>query len=211
MKTSFLTLALALSAATAVAQQVPMSVDPRTVPELKAEFARAAKLGLPEAPLVSRARLGYSYNASVKRIGDVMHALTDRMVMARNALTPVQADAELEAGANAIQSGVPERVLRNLRTAQPVRSLAVPIGVLQELVLRGVPWKQAAVKVDSMLKRNVADVQIALLGRDIQADIASGLAPSVALDVRSRGVLSLPQGAVQGSAVAPTTIRPPPR
>jgi hypothetical protein len=202
-------LALVLGAS-AGAQQSRTPQDPTTVPELRPEFERAVALGLPTAPLVSKARQGYLAPASPARIRDALRALTDRMVVARTALNPVQSDTELEAAAHALQTGIPERVLRELRAADPGRSLTVAIGVLQELVVRGVPLKQATASVEAMVRRQMADVVIASVGRNVQGDVASGLAPSVAMDVRSRGVLSLPQAAVAGPAVAPTTTRPPP-
>jgi hypothetical protein len=132
-------------------------------------------------------------------------------VKARTALQPVQNAAELEAGANALQVGISDAVLRDLRKVDRTRSLAVPIGVLHELVVRGVPLDQATTNVRAMLQRNLGDVVIAAVGRNVQGDVASGLAPSVAMDVRSRGVLSLPQAVAPGAAVAPTRTIPPPR
>lgn len=202
---------LSAVAASVAAQQPRVPADPASVPELRAEFERATSLGLPTGPLVAKARQGYLAPASPARIRDALRALTDRMVTARTALSPVHSELELEAGAHALQAGIPARVLRDLRAADPGRSLTVAIGVLQELVVRGVPLKQATASVDAMVRRQMADVVIASVGRNVQGDVASGLAPSVAMDVRSRGVLSLPQAAVTGPAVAPTTTRIPPQ
>jgi hypothetical protein len=200
---------LSVAAQPAGAQASRVGADPVAIPELRAEFERAAKLGLATEPLIAKARQGFVAAASTGRIRDAVRGLTDRLVKARTALQPVRSDAELEAGASALQSGIPDGVLRDLRKVDRNRSLAVPIGVLEELVVRGVPLKQAATNVQAMLRRNVGDVIIASVGRNVQGDVASGLAPSVAMDVRSRGVLSLPQAAAAGAAVAPTRIPPP--
>ena len=203
-------LGLALMGAEAVAQKSRAPVDPRTVPQLKAELDRAASLGFQVTPLYAVARNGALRAASTNEIRDAMRGLTDRLVSAREALTPVQGDGELVAGAMAIQVGVPPEVLQSMRALQRTRSLAVPIGVLQELVVRGVPVKKAAATVTQFIRANATDAAISAVASDMPALIAQGLAPSVALDLRSRGVLSLPQGLPQGAAVA-TNPKGPPR
>jgi hypothetical protein len=203
--------ALLFTAGPVASQQVRAPIDPATVPVLKAELDSAAKLGFSVTPLYAVARNGALRAASTKAIRDAMRGLIDRLVTARDALNPVQGDAELLAGADAIRSGVPDGVLRDLRAVQRTRSLAVPLGVLQELVARGVPVKKASATVAQFLRANATDAAITAVASDMPALIAQGLAPSVALELRSRGVLSLPQGLGQPSSVAPTTIRPPPR
>jgi hypothetical protein len=186
------------------AQQSRAAVDPASVPELKAEFDRAAKLGLSVEPLIAKARQGYFGLASTSKIRVAVHTMTDRLVTARQALDPVQGDAELLAGADAIQKGVPDEVLRQLRALQRTRSLAVPLGVLQDLVDRGVSVKDATASVTTLVKRNIADTQIASLSKNVQGDITQGLAPSVAMQLRLKGVLSLPQALAPAAAVAPS-------
>ena len=192
----------------AAAAQTHAPVDPATVPELRAEFARAEQLGLNVAPLIAKARQGYLASASTNRVRDAVRGMTDRLVAAREALAPVQADGELEAGANAMQHGVSRDALRQLRAIERSRSLIVPLGVLQDLVeVRGVSVKDAMATVVKLVRNRVADTQIAMLGRNVQGDVALGLAPSVAMEVRLKGVLSLPQGPLQGTAVAPNRQR----
>jgi hypothetical protein len=202
-------LALVLTSNGLAAQQARVPADPTTVPELKPEFDRATKLGLPIDALVASARKGYLLAVSTNKIREALRERTDRLVAAREALKPVQSNAELEAGANALQSSIPERELRELRRVAKGRSLEVPIGVLEELVASGVSPKQAADNVKQMISKNVADVHIASLGTFVQGDVASGLAPSLALDVRSKGVLSLPQAAATPLQVAPNSKIPP--
>ena len=201
--------AMMLSASFAMAQQTRVAVDPRTVPELKAEFDRALKLGLPVAPLDGKAREGYLKQASPKTIRDAVRDFADRMVKARDALKPNRGNAEIEAGAIALQYDIPAGVLRSLRQVEQRRSLAVPIGALTELYTRGVPLQKAAAQVESMLKLNVSDTQISALASLVQSDVAQGVAPTTALDLRSKGVLSAPQAPVAG--VAAPAVRPPPR
>lgn len=198
--------ALTMGASLAAAQQ-GRAVDPRTVPELKAEFDRALKLGLPTEPLDTKAREGFMKQASPKQIRDAVRGFADRMVEARDALKPSPSTAEIEAGVGALQADIPASVLRKMRQSQRNRPLEVPIGALTELVTRGVPLLKAVPQVESMLKSNTADVQIAALASLVQSDVAQGVAPTVAFELRSKGVLSLPQAPLAG--VAAPAIRPP--
>jgi len=51
-------------------------------------------------------------------------------------------------------------------------------------------------------------VQIAGLGAAVQADVAAGLAPDAALEVRARGVMSLLPSPAAAAALAPSGRRP---
>ncbi|HYV96228.1 MAG TPA: hypothetical protein VE967_02095 [Gemmatimonadaceae bacterium] len=195
---------LALHGGSVAHAQQPRTTDPASVPELKTEFDRAAKLGLNAEILVAKARQGYLGAASTGKIRSVVHAYTDRLVAARDALAPVHDDAELVAGAEVMQKDVPASVLRTLRAAQRTQSLVVAIGALQDLVeIRGVSVKQATDMVLTMVKNHATDTQIASVGQKVQEDVALGLAPSLAMEVRLKGVLSLPQGPAASPQLAP--------
>jgi hypothetical protein len=195
------TAALTLSFATTTSAQQTVP-DPRTVPELQSEFARAEKMGLPVEPLVAMARKGYWQDASDKQIRDAVRGYARRIERARTALRPAR-PAEMLAGADALNAGVPERVLKSLRAAARTRSIEVPLGVLTELVSRGVPVANAAESVETLLKREALDAQMIALGNDVLGDVAAGVAPTVALDIRSQGVLSLLPAPGQAALVAP--------
>jgi hypothetical protein len=199
-------LGLVLTAA-AAAQEARVVNDPRTIAALRSEFDRAESLGLPVEPFVAKAREGYLKRGNDKQVRESMRNLADRMIRAREALKPIHSVAELEAGAVALQSGVTENVLRSLRSAGKTRSLEVPLGVLTELVTRQVPLPQAAARVKELMDRNATGAQMIAFGQGITSDIAAGLAPTVALDVRSRGVLSLLAAPAPAAALSP--IRPP--
>jgi len=198
--------ALTMGASLAMAQQGRV-VDPRTVPELKAEFDRAEKLGLPLDALDTKAREGFMKAASTKSVRDAVRDYADRMIKAREALKPTRGTAEIAAGADALQNDVPERVLRNLRQAQKNRSLEVPLGLLTELVVQGVPLQKATAQVESMVKAGIAESRMITVVAEVQRDVAQGVAPTTALDLRSKGVLSLPQAPAAG--VAAPAIKPP--
>jgi len=201
--------ALLLTAGLADAQGGRSAGDPTIVPELQAEFDRAEKLGLPVEPLMAKAREGYLKQASPKQVRDAVRGMADRMVKARKALQPVHGTAELVAGADALQQNIPESVLHELRAARRTRSIEVPLGVLTELVVRRVPLQRAVATVTLMLERDISERQMIVFGAGVQGDIAAGVAPTVALDIRSRGVLSLPQSPLQGTALDPLRVIPP--
>jgi hypothetical protein len=198
--------ALGAFAVPAHAQGRGSTPDLRTVEVLAYEFDRAVALGVPVAPLEAKAREGYLKGANTARVREAVRQLADRMVEARDALAPVHSAAEVHEGAKALQQGVPASVLRSLRATQRERSLEVSLGVLTELVVRKVPVQRAADEVTKMLRKNVSETVLIAFGRGVQGDISAGLAPTVALDIRSRGVLSLPQLPLSGAVLAP----PPP-
>src|SRR5256885_7244043 len=123
MMTTFLrralvaTAALTMGASLAAAQQGRV-VDPRTVPELKAEFDRARKLGLETEPLETQARKGYMMAVSPKTIRESVHNFADAMVRASQALKPARGTAEINAGALALRSDIPVEILRSLRQVE---------------------------------------------------------------------------------------------
>jgi len=194
---------LLVAAPSVNAQARASSHDLRSDATLAYEFDRAIALGLPVAALEAKAREGYLKGAGTVRVREVVRQLTDRMVEARDALAPVHSANEILEGAKALQQGVPASVLRSLRATQRERSLEVSLGVLTELVVRKVPVQRAAAEVTKMLQRNVSETILIAFGRGVQGDISAGLAPTVALDIRSRGVLSLPQLPLAGAVLAP--------
>jgi hypothetical protein len=207
MKRTMLVCGALVAAALTIEAKAQVSIpDPRHVPELQAEFARAEKAGLPVDDLVAVARKGYLLNYSAKEIRTAVRGAANRFDRARNALQPARGPGELRAGADAILAGVPERVLKNLRAAAPTRSIEVPLGVLTELVSKGASVTMAAERVELMLRRQAVDAYILALGSDVLGDVAAGLAPTVALDIRSQSVLSLLPAAGPAAAVAPNRI-----
>lgn len=201
MRTLVVALAFAGMTGRAVAQGE--MVDPSQVPQLKAEFDRAAKQNVPTAPLMATARHGMLIGVPTNKIRDAVRGYTDRYVTAREALSPSQGEAEIQAGADALQQNISKTVLKTMRTTFPQRSLTVPIGTLQILVSKGVDIKQAQKTVNAMLTRKDSDTRIASLSTEMQGLLTQGLAPSMAFDALSRGVLSLPQAPASGATLSP--------
>jgi hypothetical protein len=155
---------------------------------------------LPTDPLVDRALEGAMKRAAGARIRAAVSALAQRLEVARAALAPSPTDADIAAGAGALAVGVPRETLRTIRSIRPDRPVAVPLGVLTELVARSVPVDRAATLVVQLLRRGATSTQLVALGEDVQRDIAAGIEPGAAFDLRTRGVASTLPGATATEA-----------
>jgi hypothetical protein len=153
---------------------------------------------LPTDPLVDRALEGAMKRAPGARIRAAVFSLAQRLEVARNALAPSPTEADIAAGAGALGVGVPRETLRTIRSIQPDRPVAVPLGVLTELVARSVPVDRAATLVVQLLRQGATPAQLIALGEDVQRDIAAGIEPGAAFDLRTRGVASTLPGGAEG-------------
>lgn len=169
------------------------------------EYLDAARArGTPTEPLISRALEGVAFRASSKRIVQAMEALESRMRRSRDLLAPRATVDELAAAADALANGVPAGAIRDLRKAAPSRQITVELGVLTELVAKGVAPKQAAAMVRDLVARGVTGAQLTALNAAVQQDVALGVSPVAALELRGRGVMSLlPPSAAVNAAIRP--------
>ena len=88
------------------------------------------------------------------------------------------------------------------------KSVAMPLDVLTELVARGVPASNALQQITQLMRRGATPTHIAGLGASVQSDVAAGLTPDAALEVRARGVMSLLPSPAAAAALAPRGGRP---
>ena len=205
---TILTLAAALTLASLVS--VARAQDPRLAlirddamrDMVRRQVDLASNDGLPADPFLSKALEGVAKKASTKSIRKAMDALQRRMRRASDLLAPSPTIDELAAGADAIGVGAPERTLKQMRAAAPGRSIALELGVLTELVAKGVPPKQASKMVLDLMARGATGAQLTTLSGAVQEDVAAGLKPDAALELRGRGVMSLlpPPPSVQNAA-----------
>jgi hypothetical protein len=163
------------------------------------DSARAG--GLPVEPLVSKVLEGSAKGAPGPRIVQVVRALERALGDSRAALGAAATEAELVAGAAALQAGLAPGVLVELRRARGVRPLAGPLVVLADLVTRGVPPAAASDAVLRLARANAADASFAALRRDVERDIAAGAAPAAAAALRA--------GSLAPAPVAPAPTAPP--
>jgi hypothetical protein len=207
MKIRHLVSALALAAvpafaivrpAVAGAQADPRAGDPRTklaarldsgaVAAILPVIDAAAEQGLPIDPLVQKALEGASKRAPSDRIVTAVRRLSSQLATAKLAFGGAGSASELVAGASALQAGVRPEMLASLRAQRPEASLAVPLGVLTELIARGVPADTGAMAVTALLDAKVSDTQLVALRQDVERDIGVGAPPTTALIARSTGL-----------------------
>jgi hypothetical protein len=162
---------------------------------------------------VQKALEGASKRAPTDRIVLAVRRLSSQLGTARLALGTASTP-ELVAGASALQAGVRPEVLASLRDERPQASLAVPLGVLAELIARGVPADTGAMAVVALVDANVSDAQLVALRHDVERDIGIGAPPTTALIARTSGftedAFSLAGNSRTGNQ-AGTTTRPAPR
>ena len=188
---------------------LPGIADARARAAVEREIASAAAKGLPVRPLIAKAREGVTKQAAGERIRAAVASQARRLEQARDLLAPSPSEAELVSGADALAVGVPGPMLRQVRAAYPAgQSVAMPLDVLTELVARGVPAKHALEQITQLMMRGATPSQIASLGASVQTDVAAGLAPDAALEVRARGVMSLLPSPAAAAALAPSGRRP---
>jgi hypothetical protein len=201
--------ALGAQAAAGSSQPVRLAIpDAKIRQVVEREIARAVSRGLPASPLVAKAMEGVTKQAAPDRIRAAVASQAQRLEQARGLLAPTPSEAELVSGAEALAAGIPGAMLKQVRAAWPAQSVVMPLDVLTELVARGVPPKQALERVVTLMRRGATPVQIAGLGAAVQADVAAGLAPDAALEVRARGVMSLLPSPAAAAALAPSGRRP---
>ena len=184
---------VAVGARTAVAQDARLTLirDDATRDVVRQVLGAAIARGMPSDPLMSKALEGVAKKATPKRIREAMNALENRMRRANELLAPTRSVDEMAAGADALYAGVPEKTLKQMRAAAPNRPIAMELGVLTEMVANGVPPKQASKMLLDLMAHGATGAQLTALGSAVQGDVAAGLKPDVALDLRGRGVMSL--------------------
>ena len=175
---------------TSTLARLEQTLDPDTYRAVAQVIDGARERELPTDPLIDRALEGAMKRAPGPRIRAAVTTLAQRLEIAKKALAPAPTESDIAAGAGALSVGVPRETLRDIRALRPDRPIAVPLGVLTELVSRSVPVERATMLVVELLRRGATPPQLVALGEDVQRDIAAGIEPSAALDIRTRGVAS---------------------
>lgn len=151
-------------------------------------------VGLPVGPLIEKALEGSAKGASTDAIATAVRALATALAAARESLGAPSTPDELNAGAVALRLGARREDLTRLRAARSRGNLVVPLGVLSDLMARGVPTDTAA-RVVLALAAQADDEYLAFRQR-VDRDIDLGAAPvgSVigALNSSGRAALATP-------------------
>jgi hypothetical protein len=178
--------------------------DPQLRATVATELQLASTRGLPTAPLLAKALEGQLKAAPSERIRIALKSLAGRLEVARTKLGTAT-DAELIAAADALAAGVPPDALAAVRRVMPQRSVVLPIGVLTELVTRGVDPTRATREVLTLIGKGATAQQLLLLGTDVGNDVRRGSAANAALDLRVRGLMLV---LAPGMASTVTPARP---
>ena len=160
-----------------------LDASTRTAVVAIVDQARARRL--PVEPLVDKALEGASKRAASDRIIAVVRSLADDLAKARAALGPDASDAEVVAAANALRAGADPEALRRLHRQRARESAVVAMGVLSELIARGVPADTAASTVVAMREAGLGDDDLTDFRHDVEKDVALGAPPTAAMTVHA--------------------------
>ena len=202
-------LPLPMSAQDARAARLDGKLDVETRAVVLRTIDSARTRGLPMEPLVDKALEGATKKAAGPRIQAAVASLLGRLEAARDALAPNPTPRDIAAGADALAFGATREALKAMRAIRPNESVAVPLGVLTQLVASGVPVGRATRVVADLLRRGARDEQRIALNDDVRSYVAAGASPEVALDVRTRGlnaVLPPPGAAAVAGDALPTGL-----
>jgi hypothetical protein len=180
--------ATSIASAVARLEGIP---DPRVRRAVADVLADADRRGLPLEPLVAKALEGVEKEAPPARIEAAVRGMAARLATSRDALKPAVTEREVTAGADALAMGVPAEVLRGFRQLSRRRSTAVALGVLSQLVSRGVPVTQATEAVGRLMQRRASDAHLLALGQEVQRDLAHGVLAVTALELRTRALVAV--------------------
>jgi hypothetical protein len=183
-----LALPIALAAQEAPTSRLSGKLDDETQSAVLRTVDSARTRGLPVEPIVDKALEGATKRAAGPRIQAAVSSLLRRLETARDALLPNPGPRDIAAGADALAYGATREALATMRAIRPNESIAVPLGVLTQLVASGVPVSRATRVVADLLRRGARDEQLIALNEDVRSWVASGASPEAALDVRTRGL-----------------------
>lgn len=141
--------------------------------------------GLPIDPVISKARHAAMIHAPNARLLSAAQAVARRLELAREALGPRSITADLTAGEDALSvRGVTTEMLVAIRSAQPSRSIAVPLGVLTQLVASGVKPEEATATVSTLTRAGATNAQLVALGNEVNQDVLAGAGARASLETR---------------------------
>src|SRR5436309_6837320 len=139
---------LVVSAARTVAAQdttALIAADRAASAELSKIIETTRLSGLPVEPILAKIRYAVLVaHAPAPRIVAAAGATAARLEEARSALAPHPTDKDIAAGEDALSSHVSRQSLQDIRKASANRPVAVPLGVLVQLLTNGVEHNRVA-------------------------------------------------------------------
>ena len=203
--------AFALAGAARAQDSLAYSGDRETAVQLSRIVDDVKAKGLPVEPVIAKVRLGALYRTPPARIVAAAQAAAARLQVAREALGASSAPADIAAGESALSvNGVTRDMLRLIRSAEPTRSVAVPIGVMAQLVATGVKPEQAAEIVTRLVRARANNGQLVALGNAVNQDVAAGAAVMSSLETRLETLRPLLARMPSSNAADALTLSPAP-
>jgi hypothetical protein len=148
--------------------------DAATSSEVSRIIEAAAAEGLPAGLILSKARFAVAVRTPGPKIVETAKAMAVRLVVAKRAIAPHSLEGDLAGAEAALSYDVPPEILQRISSASPKQPIAVPLGVLTQLVADRVPAKRAGEIVTELLRRGATLTQIAELGNSVDADVKIG-------------------------------------
>jgi hypothetical protein len=134
-------------------------LESATALQVQALVDSAKQERLPGEPLVQKALEGNAKGADGPRIVGAVRSLLVNLRTARTALGANATEPELVAGVATLRAGGTPDMLATLRRLRPSQSVAIPLGVLTDLVARGAPLPSAWRSVEGLARSGGSDAQ----------------------------------------------------
>jgi len=183
------------------------NIDREIASRLTGIVDSARARGLPTAPIIAKISQGVLLHAAPDRIVTAAQSVASRLDDARTALAPKPTAADIVAGGDALSvTGVTKTALEAVRSTSPNKPVAVPLGLLAQLVASGVPATRATQIVTELVKRGASNAQLVALGNDVNSDVGHGARANASLDVRLRGLTAVLAPIPQATASQPADI-----
>jgi hypothetical protein len=183
-----------------------VDADRQTIAQMTRIVESVKAANLPTEPVVAKARLAVYRHAPPALMIAALQAVATRLEQSRDALGASSATADIMAGADALSmKGVTKEMLQRIRDARPSRSVAVPLGLLAQLVASGVAPKEAADIVNRLVRGKASNAQMVSLGNEVSQDVLAGAGPGSALQIRLETLKPLLAYGASGGAASPTS------
>lgn len=164
-------------------------VDGVTLHALWEIISDADDLGLPIEPLVQKALEGHSKGAADAQVVDAVRSLRARLSTAAEILGGTADETELLPAAGALYLGVEPDDLARVVAGTPSETLTMALVVLGDLVKRGVDVAIANEVLLSLGEAGADAVTLEDFRTQVELDIRTGVTPSHAAEIRSRGIV----------------------
>jgi hypothetical protein len=174
--------------------------------EINALLDSATNAGVPVAPLRAKIAEGVAKDAPPAAIITVVRALEVGLRAVRQTLGPGTTEAELVAGAAAVQSGAALDQLRALRASiRPERTATQLFVVLTDLTHRGVAASDGVAVLGRLARAGAGDAAFAQLRVDVANDVSAGVAARASVARRADEYVA--RGFVPSGAVFPPPVK----